>query len=270
MLFRRKFSRRPRRFSRRPRRVYRKKVSKGVRRYVKKAIHRQLENKQYVMYGQNNSVTGPTANTAPTFATTMLPYPIQGSAQGQRIGDKIRLLGCNVKYNLSFSPYDATVNPKGECLVHLIIARCLNSINANPASSIPAIAFTDFFRAGTSSVSFQGNSLDCMLPINEAYWSVVWTKTHKLGTLKSNDFTSGSAAVQVAGNEALYCTNGSFRLPMKKIHKILKFDDATQYPTNTNLYLFAYAVPLEAQGTYSATNIPARLSFVLDWKYEDA
>lgn len=240
-------------------------VSPKIRRYVKKAIHRNLENKRYINFAVNQTVSGTSPNVQPTFNQSLMPFLSQGTAESNRSADRVRILSGKLNYTLSFAPYDVTANSKPQCYCTVVIYKVISHNDG----AVNTTDWTNFFDTQTTSVSFQSNALDHLLTINENRFKVFYRKTFILGTTKSNDYTNASAAVQLAGNEARYCVKQQVNLT-KMLKKILKFDDANTVSTSDNLWMTAYCAPMESGGTYTTSNTPARCSFGLKWLYEDA
>lgn len=269
-MYRRRLLRRPRRKYLRRRGVKKGKVSKGVRRYVRRAIHTQLENKQYVSYGYNQTVYGtPAANNPPGMIASLYPQISQGTGDA-RIANKINLRRGVFKYTVQFAPYDLTNNPKRQLLVNVMLVRCKNSINGAAISSVPGQDWNAFFRAGGSAVPFQGTPLDSILPVNDSYWTVIYRRTHKLGAYLSGDVISGGT-VPLNYNDFKFEEMGGCLISNRKIKNKLIYDDTFDtYPKNDNLMLIAWCTPTDSNGTYTSTMTGARISYSCDWKYEDA
>lgn len=257
---------RPRYKSRRSKYSRRARVPKNFKRYVKKTIAGNIENKRYIVYGNNGTITGPTASVPPTFNLFCLPQVNQGTAQGQRIGDKIRIKRCRVSYQISQAPYDPTTNKDSECLITVLILKAKNT----NAGVVPSQNWDNLFEVGTGTVSWQGTAMDTLFEINENLWTVVYKKVHLIGTYKGNDFT-GISSYRLPGNESNYVVRRSFALPLKHIKKLQCYNDnVSSIPQTDNLWMYAYASPLEANGSYTASNTPARISYHMNWTYEDA
>ena len=104
-----KMSRRPRRKIARRRVVRKTRVSKTVKRYVKKAIANAAENKFNIVRAINQAVT--TAAGATPYAFSLLPSLASGSNRYSRQGNSIRVKSLSLNMRLNLLPYNATTNP---------------------------------------------------------------------------------------------------------------------------------------------------------------
>lgn len=265
MFFRRRFGRRraQRKTGLRKRKSVRK-VSSTVKRYVKKAIHSNIENKEGIYYGANNSLNSwGSANLGAGYR--MLPKLYIGTDAGSRIGNQVRLVKGVVKGTINLLPYDATSNPKPVPLwVKIFFIRdiTLSSQNdyftQNQANAI--------FRTNGNILPFQGNPLDLSLPVNSAYYRLLGSRTFKLGSagysattpVSSGSYYDNSPMAQsFSFNWGKYCK------------KILKYNDTTGSACqNDNMYMVIQVVGCDGQTT--SGNIPAEIHFTNSYKFEDA
>jgi hypothetical protein len=268
MPFRRSY--RPRKFSRRPRRVIRRrpKVSKKIRTYVKKVIHRNIENKEIIDFWANQTIQTLSSGTnTGTSCRQLLPVPAQGTDDYHRIGNQIRIVKGILKGHINIKPYDATLNPVGTPL--LVKMWLFRDLNVNGAQTIAdgshTTYFDNFFRANGSGLAFQGNPLDMDLQINDTNFRVLATKMCKIGA--SNATTTGP--VGTGG----YFDNSPMSVPFyfnwgKYCKKQLKFADNGPLPTNENIYIVVQAV--RADGTSSGGYQMCEWHAVNHIKFEDA
>lgn len=266
MAYRKFYRRRPRKYIRRRRYTGKRKVPKVIRRYVRKTVARNIENKRNVIYGYNQTVTGVTINNPPSMNLFALPVISQGVAEGQRLGDRIKLKNCHVHLDICHAPYDATANPHSGCYVTVLFLKARNS----NAGVIPANNWVNLFDAGTSTVTWQQNTMDTLFQFNENIFNVVYKRIFNIGHTKSNDYGQSPTTFVLPGNEAVQNVRTNFRLPLKKIRKMIRYDDNTSIPQSENLWMYAYASPYEYNGTYDVNKTPARISYVLQWEFEDA
>lgn len=244
-------------------RAYRRKkvsVPRAVKSYVKKAIHSNVENKVYVSYGNNlviNTITGSTPN-----AINLMPNMSQGTTQGLRIGNEIKIRSGVVRGHVNLLPWNQTSNPLSTPVfikMWLCSAKNLNNPNA---LSLP---ISNFFEGGSSSIGFQGNMLDMDLSVNKDYFTVYATRKLQLGST----YPSSTGPVGTAG----YYDNSKMALPFyftfgKYFKSSLKYNDTdTNYPTNRNLWIITQAV--YADGSSTAVSV-AELNYALRIEYEDA
>lgn len=237
------------------------KVSKSVRKYVKNAIHRNVENKVATSLGVNQSIiTAGTSNTP--YFLNLLPQPSQGTGHAGRIGNEIRLVNSYIKGRINILPYNVTTNPNP---VPLIVKMwlCANKQSNNPNMAVLS-TFSTFFDTGNVNSSFQGNQLDTLLSPNKDAWTIYKTKTIKLGAASF----SSTGPVGSGG----YFDNSPMSVPfsfsISQHVKNLKFDDTTALPTNRNLYLLIQAVSADGSNTSAYTT--CELHYSTRWEFEDA
>lgn len=266
MVFRRRYSRRGRfpnrkRVARRGLRS-RSKVSPTVRRYVKQAIYRNIENKERITYAANVQLN--TASYA-TQSLGLLPALDQGTGAGNRVGNSVKIVSGKLDIIFNLLPYDATYNP----LSTPILVKCWlvkNLVRREATSALNNTDYQQIFRGNNTSLPFQNNTLDMCLPINDDLFRVITSRTFKLGA------ASATAAGQV-GTGGYYDNS-----PMSKhltfywgkhMKKQLKFDDndANYYPQNDNLFLVFQAV--NADGTTSGIKA-VEYHYTNHVKYQDA
>lgn len=247
--------RRTRKAGRRP-----KGVSNNVKKYVKRAISSNLENKVYVQNATNVAINT-AAGTTPT-NIYLLPQVGQSVTQTGRIGNEIRIRKAYVKGYVNILPYNLATNPLSTpVLVKLFLVSC-KYLNTNTLSSTNIAS--DFFDNGASSIGFQGSVTDMLMGPNKDAWTFHKTKSFELGAT----YASGSGAVGTGG----YFDNSRMTLPFyfsygSKFRGSLKFNDTGLSPTNRNLFLCVQAV--YADSTTSSIT-PCEWHYQNRVEYEDA
>lgn len=261
MLYRRynrKMVRRPRR------RVAKKpvrKVSTSVKRYVKRVISSQAENKYLISRGLNIGVS--TAAAATPTAVSLLPSLANGSSRHTRVGNNIRLKKGFISGRVNLLPYNATTNPVAcpiAVKMWMLSSKEYNSIGA--FSGTPAA--TAFFKSDTSPAGLNGNVLDLTQEVDDENFIVYASKTFILGTsAATNNFPSTSVGAY---------TNSQFSAPFyfnwSKHVKQLKYNDtaSSSIPTNRNMWLVIQPVTLDGS---AATTFPCEISYTVTNYFED-
>lgn len=227
----------------------RSRVSKSVRKYVKRVIHRNIENKQRIVFGDNQQWLN---NAGNSWSIPLIPTLQQGTGDYQITANECKC----VKGTLKISTFVGTSSVFPAC-VRLLVVKTLNQ--NSQSGSLPAtnnILKTD---NGVSSLTLSVR--DQSMPINNDAYRVLMDKK----------FIIGAAAVGtgsgVADNSP-YCKHTTINYG-KWLKKSLKFQDptATSLCTNDNLYLLMIASA--ANGSATSLN-PMSYSFVNHFKYEDA
>lgn len=244
---------------------YKRKVSKSVKRYVKRAIHRSVENKEVINYAANIGLQGAQSGIATPNVVGLIPALGQGVTEVTRIGNQIKLVSGTIRGYVNILPYNAVTNPSPPPVwIKIWIVRHLG-INGQVTSPATTLDWTNFFRGNATALGFQNNTLDLTLPINDAYWKVEMSKTFRIGAASyssSGPVSSGAYFDNSPMSHSFYFNFG------KKCKKIWKFNDTanSNLPTNENLYMVIQ--PVNADG--SSTTVPAEYHYTTLWKFEDA
>lgn len=278
MAYRKKFS------TRRPRKSYggrkfgakkigkvrgRKNVyaTKGFNKAVKRVIHRMSENKVLSSSSPLVDVVACDGSTNNTAFLNLLPALQQGTAQGQRIGNQVRLVKNTIRGHIWLKDYSATTNP---LLAPVMVKMWVVSWKySNVGSGLQPTARTDydtFFQAGSSTSNFVGNLLDMERSVNTDVWTVHATKTFMLSTAPYS--SAGSPPIQYQNQQGVICHPFSFSLG--KYAKSLKYNDniAPSHPTNHSLYLIIQTVQARGQTNGTSSSF-CRYSYNQDMVYED-
>lgn len=239
----------------------RRRVSKNVKRYVKRAIHRTVETKEKIDYGANQPIV--TASASAPVGQILIPTMTNGTSAGQMIGNQIKCVRGYIKGHVNLLPYNITTNPNPPPLyVKMWLVK--NLVTQGSAASFSWFDWTKFFKLSGGMTGFQGNMLDVEFPVNTEYWRVLAKKTIKLGV--------GGATATGPISSGSYLDNSSFSRPFffnygRYLKKTLKFLDGGGACQNAGIYLLIQAV--NANGDASAYN-PCEYHFVNHFKYEDA
>jgi len=247
-------------------RMYKKRggVSNTIKRYVKRTIHSQIENKVETDQGAGDTITSYAYNTG-LFVRTCIPYTkiTQGVDMG-RIGNEIKTRTCLFSYSIAPNAYDSVFNPVPRPQeVMVFFGKVLNKKPQEPVST----DFAKLFQNGDTSISPQSNPLDLILPINKDYFKIYKVFRHKIGYAVNVNSGANVSAASYANNDfklnvvnKVNCT--------KWCPKTLKFNDTTNQPTNDGLYMFAMSI--NADGTASSTPTPLKMWWNNTYTYEDA
>lgn len=239
-------------------RVYKKRtakpkvVSKAVKKYVKSAIHKEIENKQYIQYASNQSIVGP------HYILQLVPLVGLGSGSGNRIGNKITLMSSSINFTVNLLPYNATTNPAPTPIMFRWI---LLSHKSNNSSVFPT---TNLFEITNSTINPQGNHLDLLFKINPEIYTV-----HKQGQFRLG--SSSNSNQQPLANVAYEAGRMSIQKRLyfnKYLHKKICYDDTVVTPSNTNCWLIIF--PVHANGSTNVAYTNSNISYVMTHQYEDA
>jgi len=247
------------------RRVRRRTVPKAVKRYVKSAIHRNIENKEIVRRVINQAlVTGLSGSVSP-YTYSFLPDIPEGAEFGERVGNQVTPRMCSIKAQINLLPYQSSTNPFAPIMVRIwVVSYKLQNRNT---VTLNLNDFDRFFEDGNDSIGFQGNMLDMMMPVNKHDWTVHTERKFKLGVSSNNTGSTYS-------NNTTAPDNGSFARSInlnvsKKLRAKLKYDDGSvTRPTNRNMYMVVQAVRMDG-GTGTALT-SCEIHFSHRFVFEDA
>ena len=244
-------------------RKYRRKAKKSsfVKR-VKKIIHSQVETKCIQVYAPITNIAYAGSVSNPTYIN-LNPTPVQGGAQGNRLGNQIRITKAHFHGYVCMRPWATALNPMAmPTMVKMWICRRKAS-NQNSLGAPATADFAQFFQNGSSALGFQSSVVDMLLPINTDYWTVFATKTF---TLANQLNPGGATATIVSGNNNSILP---FSFHLQKHLGLLRYNDSSTYPTNKELFCVLQTVWADGSTSSSFLTL-AQMSYVYDVQFEDA
>lgn len=257
-------------YARKMKKTYKKKgTSKTtVKAIVKREIARNIENKTFSIY---TSVQPVYPYGSPNFQASINPVTpyasylsiVQGTSQGTRTGNEIKIKSLMFKFVLTPTIFDATFNfqPRPTDVILWIFYDKTND------NIIPQIG-TDFLQLGGSSVPLQNSLIDITAPVNTDRYRVLFRKVYKVGFASYNGSGTLAAFQSFSNNDYKLNIRGSVNL-MPYIVKHVKFNDNNATPTTRGLFAVFQAVSA-AGGAYSSAYIPVNAAVTVDMQYEDA
>jgi len=228
-------------------------VSSAVKTYVKRTIHKNIENQTKSVVYLNNSVPSSTGYSQP-----LLPVLTQGGTDVEkRRGNEISLRGGYIKGYVNLLPYDAINNPQSTVHVRMMLVS-MKDENA------PTFDAGNIWQFGNASLPIQNNIGDALYQVNRDLYTVYEQKTCTLGTTSLTQSVS-----QIAPN---MMSNFKSSLPFyfnwgKHFKQKLKYNDSTSLCTNRNLFLFVTASYADGSGLALA---PVEVHFLNQYEFEDA
>lgn len=233
------------------------KVSMSVQKYVKRILHKEIENKSPTpISGQDVSIV-PITNTI-SWGTLIGLSDVwqipQGVGQGNRLGDKLK----PTKWYLRGFIHNnsATAVP---AVVKMFVFRQKMTYES-PAGA----AFTgpvDFFQYGSSTVGPANNYQDLLREVNKDKYILYTTRSFKIAPAGSAGNTNND-----------FSTVGKFKVDLIKYAKrVLTYNDAVNTPLNSGLYVcFALAEYGGTTKTVWAAGEAPQISYDIIAEYEDA
>lgn len=244
------------------------KVSLAVKKYIKKVIHTDQENK--IINTNYSANFGTVLQSTNMNMYPMLPYVgystiPQGILQNNRIGNEVKVRKVMLKYVLRPVAYDSGINPfPAPAEVDMFLGYTKQSSGFLPGT----VDIGYLFQQGSGSAAPSGNLGDLIQDVNTDYWTIKKRWRHKIGAAAYTG-TGGNAANQYASNND-FKFNVVNKMDITKFcPKTLKFNDNTSSIQGRNLFLFYQAV--SATGNIlGASNRFISIDFWLDLTYEDA
>lgn len=237
---------------------------------IKRAIAKNVENKQVTYLGTGMDIM---ASNNSSFDLNIIPcYPSagflvipQGTGQGNRIGNRIKIKNLSIKGVVFPLQYNAVTNPT-PAPVHI---KFWFFYDKEEPQTVPTpVASGDFFQSGSTTIGFQNELFDHYMPVNLDRYRLLTTRIMKIGYASY----TGTGALPQQGNLANndYSLNCSLLVNLTKhCVKNCVFRDTASTPTTRGIYMMAQAV--YANGAPIAVGtVPARLEYIMQCDYEDA
>lgn len=245
--------RKPAKRTYRKKRTYKRKptVSTAVKSYVKKTIHGAIENKCTDFIALNQPLASLTG-----FSTPLCPYLNQGTTQGTRIGNEIRIVKGTIKVMVNLLPYNAVSNPFITQRVRILVLSLKDQNSTFNATGI--------WQYGASSLNLQANLGDIMYSVNKELYTVYMDRNFELSSPSQSSLTNNTAGQHFSNSPFQRSFNIDFGKYMKQK---LKYNDTTNVPTNRNMFLFIQSV--NADGSSTAVT-PVEVHYLYHCEYEDA
>lgn len=246
----------------RKKRVYKKKITTSI---VKRVISRMAEKKRGTIQ-VNSSLTSYNSGITPILPMT--PYTTngiiitQGTGQGDRIGNQIRLTSVVMKYVIFPAPYNATTNLIPQPM-NVILYWFKSKVN----STVLLTSLPNFFQNGDSATTPQSNLFDQLYDLNTDQYTLIAKRVYKLGYASDTGTGNQAAAQSFANNDYKYNIIGKINLT-KYCPKIVRYNDSSNNPTTPLVQCFAEIVPANGQ-TFATSIIPATIFTEVDIRYTD-
>ncbi len=252
------------------------KPTKSLKTYVKRFINRQLETKdkkyqtptlEMANFANTTDRDNNTIELTPNSSTLAIQ---QGTAESQRVGNRITTTSAYLKLRIFPNPYDAVSN---SVPIPQVVMGIIWSIKAQDQTlnNAQAIAANYILQNNNASSGFQGNLSDWMRDYNTDM-----IKVHKVFNLKVGASAyNNNSGVQ---NNVYNFTNNDFKLCILKTINLTKFypkkvnfNDADNDANSKSLYLTLS--PCDADGGSNASTtsaIPLQWEYGLHLRYKDA
>lgn len=257
-------------------RVYKKKihvkkpvVSLAVKKYVKKELHKELENKS--VFFEITSFVGSWVGDITMKMTPLTPYTgymqiPQGVGEGNRIGNTIRTRKVMLRYVITPNQYNLTTNNKPlPCDFQLFLGNVKQYKGVLPTASDVGYLFNN----GNSSVAPTGYLTDLISPIDKDHWSIFKTWTHKVGNSIYNSSNGLNPNSEYFANND-YKFNIIRKMDITKYYpKVIKFDDSLYSSECNGLFFFYQAIAANGDVIVNG-QYPMLMNYSVIFEYEDA
>jgi len=251
-----------RKSSRRPSVAVKKMVRREIARNVE-TKHRQSDILDAPFYYPAQGALYDSANTLAISPSSTNLAIVQGTSDGTRIGNKIKLKKLTFKGIWVANGYSAAANPIPEPMqVKLVLFYDKTAPTAIPAPR------SDYFQFNSTVLPFQGDLTDLLGPANADKYRVLATKTFKLGFQQY--FGTGNQP-----NQQQF-SNNDFKLNKNIIWDVTKYcvsdiryNDNSPTPTTRGLFMQVIVSPAGGQ-VGSAGVVPCSAQWWTEAAYEDA
>lgn len=269
MAKRRSNFRRKKSYSKRKRAVVRR-TAKKTRRIVRKQIFRAAETKsqqEYVFGSTLKPTTDSTFDSSNIFACgprgTSLPI-VQGTGQGNRIGNSIQAKRLTIRGAIIPQPYNVTTNPLPRPL--LVTVYFLYD-KTNPLAPPTPLTNGDFFQNGNGAATFDTDMLDGVAPVNTDRYHIFKRKSFKVG-FSAYEGSGIQPAQQAYSNNDFKMTQ-RFSFDITRYHpKRIKFNDNVSTPTTRPVWMMWMANYADGNAIPAAVR-PCFIQWIQDFRYTD-
>lgn len=244
---------------------YRRKtyVPKPVKRYVQKAIDRDIENKLSVTEFNSGAqkVIDDTDSITIPYINFLCPVIFQGTTLGTRLGNRVKLMKCQYRFTLNRSSTTGAGSPPQ--IVSLVIGRLRNSTDSPVLADCNMLKIADTTAGGAPTLTgINSNDMSSLqLPFNKDVWDIKFFKRWKMYNA-SNSTTS-------AYNNNDFNLSEQMTIDVTRwLKKRLHYNNAVNnLPENEGLYAMWYVNSIDDSATLANA---ITVSSVLEAHYQDA
>lgn len=249
-------------------------VGQAVKAYVKRAIKVSTELKHAVPYVVNNAniqsygmvPNGPHQCT--TFDLSSVLQIPQGTDDGQRVGDKIRVKSMSLQgyINLDSSLANDTSYLKNPMFVKMYIGRRIDTINdPNNYSFAGGIGFNNLFANGPTAAAPQNLPSDMYRYVNKDVYRIYATRMFKIGMSAPSNNPADS---NQWNNDFKF--SKQFSISLNKHIEVVKYFDGSTTPSNVGLYCWFNCCWANGASVTTLTRLPLEVHFDVNCTYYDS
>lgn len=239
-----------------------------VQQIAKKEVSRNIEDKRVEYYNHAGLIIltsngGMNSQTIPLSPYTSYLPILQGSGQGTRNGNQIKIKKAVIRGIIYPMVYDSSVNPQ-PLPSRVIFWLLYDKENDNV---LPTVDST-FLQLGNTTQALQNSLSDCFSPVNTDRWRILKRYVYKLGAAENTGSGSVPSFQNFANNDFSY--NIDFKIDYTKhLVKTVKFNDNTATPSTRGLFLVHTCVASNGSA-YSSIQRACAMEYSMSLEYEDA
>lgn len=223
------------------------KVSKPLKLAIQRVVARNEEKKTNNYYSIGNPMVGSSnsgwANGCIPVSPNATGFIInQGTGQGQRVGNQIKVKQMRLKIIFTARAYNLSTNPTPMPFQ----VRCLLLKDKLGPCATPTNLTSELFQSSSTSIGPLNDLVDMILPINKDRYQVYYDTTVKVGP----QFYTGTGSAPDTGNGSSndFMYNPELNIDCSKfLPSKIQFDDTSSNPTSHGLWLLM--IPTNANGS---------------------
>jgi len=200
-------------------------------------------------------------NAISPYSTNALTI-VQGTGQGDRIGNQIRTEKLRLRFALYPNPQDATVNTNTipqEVILYILMRK--NGNNITPTS------LSDFYTDGNATAAPTSSLFDIISDVNKDNYTVKMVKNYKLGFALNAGTGIVPTAQSFSNNDYKYNVVDTIDVT-KWAPKVVQYSDGVTTPTNNLLFFVIMTVP--ANGSVNAASqLPVQMFYNIEYYFRD-
>lgn len=243
---------------------------------AKKAISANEEVKRHTYVG-SNYISNAGASIVNVYTLGYGLWPIspytgylgigQGTGDGQRVGNKIKVKSAKLRIKMDPSAYNATYNPTPTpCIVIMWIFRMKQN---NTLANVQSLINNSFKDLNSGSQGLNGTESDLILPENNSDMQLLHRKIFKIGHANNNG-TGAAAGEQYKSNNDFKCVEYFEKDITKYLYGTYTFNDTNQTP-DTQPVTWCLFEAISATGAYTDLGErPGQLHICAELNYSDA
>lgn len=189
----------------------------------------------------------------------------QGTGQGSRVANRIKITKSIFKFMLTPQQYSASANPAPR---PQIVRMVLFYDRLNTTVTPTPFANNDFFDNNNSVGGFAGNTTDLVRMFNTDRYRILKVKTFKLGFANYGGTNANADAQTFANNDYKLNIIRKYDITKHLVKNVL-YVDTNSNPSSRGLWVMFYTMPANTS-TFGSTDFPLLLSGQVETHYEDA